>query len=397
MDQDIIIVGAGPAGLAFARSLAGTGLRIALVERMAQADLAAPPPDGREIALTHRSIDTLKRLGAWARVPEEDIAPLRSAHVLNGGSPFALRFEADGRPGDGTAGPLGMLVPNHRIRAALYEVVADQPDIRWVTGAGVAQARTGAAGAEVVLDDGRTVRARLLVAADSRFSTVRGQLGIGAEINRLGRSMMVCRVRHEQDHEGVATEWFDHHQTYAMLPLNGGQDGHLSSAVLTLPTAEIDRIAALPAAELGAELTRRYRARLGAMQVVEAPHAYPLATTMAHRFVTRRAALIGDTAVGMHPVTAHGFNFGLLGQANLAGRIARAARRGGDIAAYALLCRYEAEHKLATLPLYAATNLLVKLYTDERPPARLARGAVLRLGARLPLARKGVSALLMQH
>lgn len=389
MDLDILVVGAGPAGLAFVRSLAGTGLRIGLIERQERAALAAPQADGREIALTHRSIATLQRLGAWERLPDDAAAPLRAAHVLNGGSPFALRFEAEKRG----EGPLGQLVSNHHIRAALYETVAEQPDVEWMTGVGVGAARTGRDGAEVVLADGRTLRAKLLVAADSRLSTVRGQLGIGAEINRLGRSMMVCRVTHEREHEGVATEWFDHGQTYAMLPLNG----RMSSAVLTLPTAEIDGLMALSPEALGEELTRRYRRRLGTMRVAAAPHAYPLVTTMAHRFVTRRAALIGDTAVGMHPVTAHGFNFGLLGQAALAEKIVRAARRGGDIADAAMLRRYEVEHKMATLPLYAATNMLVKLYTDERLPARLARGAVLRLGAGLPLARRGVSALLMQH
>ena len=41
-DFDIIVVGAGPAGLAFARALEGSGLNIALVERQPEEVLAAP-------------------------------------------------------------------------------------------------------------------------------------------------------------------------------------------------------------------------------------------------------------------------------------------------------------------------------------------------------------------
>ena len=52
---DLVVVGAGPAGLCFVRSLAGSGLRIALVERQPRAALADQAEDGREIALTHRS------------------------------------------------------------------------------------------------------------------------------------------------------------------------------------------------------------------------------------------------------------------------------------------------------------------------------------------------------
>lgn len=99
----------------------------------------------------------------------------------------------------------------------------------------------------VELADGRRLEARLLVAADSRFSAVREQLGIAAEVNRTGRAMMVCRVAHERDHEGIATEWFDYGQTIAMLPLRG----RMSSAVLTLDAAGIEALAALDAEALG--------------------------------------------------------------------------------------------------------------------------------------------------
>ena len=389
MIHDILIVGGGPAGLAFARALDGTGLSIGLVERQPADLLASPPVDGREIALTHRSVATLTRLGAWAHLGPEDISPLREAQVLNGASRFTLAFNTAGTGED----RLGQLVPNHRIRQALFRAIDGQPGLDLITGTGVASVGTDRAGARVRLADGRVLDARLLVAADSRFSAVREQLGIAAEVNRLGRSMIVCRVAHEGDHRSIATEWFDHGQTIAMLPLNGRQ----SSAVLTLSSGQIEQLAALNPGALGAEITRRYDARLGEMQVVEGPHVYPLATTYARHFAATRAALIGDAAVGMHPVTAHGFNLGLQGATTLAGLVADAAARGGDIASSLLLRRFEATHRLASRPIYAATNLLVGLYTDERPAARIARRATLRAGARLPMVRQTISRFLMQH
>lgn len=387
-ESDVAIIGGGPAGLAFARSLAGSGLSVTVVERQPLDVLAHPRSDGREIALTHRSVGILRDLGAWALLVPDDIAPLREARVLNGGSPFALSFEAP----EHDEGWLGQLVSNHRIRQTLFQSVAEQPQIRILAGIGVASATTDREGATIALADGRRLRARLLVAADSRFSALRSQLGIAADIRRIGRSMMVCRVAHEGDHGGIATEWFGHGQTIAMLPLNG----RVSSAVLTLPERTIETLAALDRDALGVELTRRYDSRLGTMRVIEGPHVYPLATSWAHHFAATRAALIGDAAVGMHPVTAHGFNLGLRGQATLAALVREAAAQGRDIAAPLLLRRYEATHRLASRPLYVATNLLVGLYTDERVPARLARRMTLRAGSRLPLVRKGISQLLMQ-
>ena len=66
MDYDIAIVGAGPAGLALARTLAGTPLRVVLIERQDEEELANPPIDGRDIALTHLSRRILQRIGAWS-------------------------------------------------------------------------------------------------------------------------------------------------------------------------------------------------------------------------------------------------------------------------------------------------------------------------------------------
>ena len=76
---DVAVIGAGPAGLSFARSLAGIGLNIilveklpakVLVEKLPAKVLAAPPMDGRDIALTHLSVEILKELDVWPLFPQ---------------------------------------------------------------------------------------------------------------------------------------------------------------------------------------------------------------------------------------------------------------------------------------------------------------------------------------
>ncbi len=46
---DVVIVGAGPAGLCLAKSLADLGLQIVVIERQAEHTLSSPAFDGREL------------------------------------------------------------------------------------------------------------------------------------------------------------------------------------------------------------------------------------------------------------------------------------------------------------------------------------------------------------
>jgi ubiquinone biosynthesis UbiH/UbiF/VisC/COQ6 family hydroxylase len=390
---DIVIIGAGPAGLALGCALAGQGLAVAVVERLSKAVLADPPFDGREIALTHASVEMLRDLDAWGRITPAEISPLGEACVINGGSAHSLHFGPT--PGHGET--LGHLVPNHEIRRTLFESAMTRPSLHLIDTVAATALRAGDDSAALTLADGRTLTARLIVAADTRFSEMRRRLGIGAAMRDFGKTMLVCRMAHDQPHHDIATEWFGYGITIAMLPLNGtADDPHVSSLVLTLPGREIEHLMGLDDAAFGAEITRRYEERLGGMRLISSRHTYPLVAVYARRFVADRFALAGDAAVGMHPVTAHGFNFGLTSQHTLAGLIAEANRRGGDIGAPALLRRYELTHRLATRPLYVATNTTALLYTDDRLPARVLRDAVIRVGERLSPVRRVVTAHIMR-
>ncbi|MCR6662066.1 MAG: 5-demethoxyubiquinol-8 5-hydroxylase UbiM [Luteimonas sp.] len=388
MNVDVAIVGAGPAGLCFARSLAGSGLRVAIVERQPLDAIAAPVFDGREIALTHASRNILEILGLWQCFDPAEVSELRDAKVLDGDAETGLLVSA----ADGRNGPLGWLVPNHLIRKAAYELVAGQDGVELLTGRTLRSVERSKDCVVLSLEDGETIRTKLLVAADSRFSQVRRMLGIGARSYDHGVQMLVCRVAHDLPHEHVAWEWFDYGHTLALLPLNGNR----CSVVLTLKPEAMREVEAMDDVAFAADMQRRMRGRLGAVTTIGSRHVYPLVSVYADRFVGPRAALVGDAAVGMHPVTAHGFNLGLQGQAKLAETVLQAHREGRDIGSDAVLARYHRAHHAAAYPIYAATRMVTRIYTNERPVARVLRGATLRIANRIPPFRRAIAAHLTQ-
>lgn len=381
MKHQVVIIGAGPAGLAFARSLAGTDLDVLIVERLKRAELADPPIDGRDIALTHLSIRILKEFGAWSRIPPESISAIKEARVLDGTSPYFLHFDHS-KVGDDA---LGYIISNHLIRKALFEEVQTLPNVQLVTELAVTSVNTSSTNASVLLSNGETVETELVVAADSRFSETRRKAGISSVIRDFGRVVIVCRMEHEKDHGNVAYECFHYGRTLAVLPLAQNQ----SSIVITVPTDKSDAILTMSEGQFNDDIQYRFGDRLGKMRLLGDRYPYPLVAMHADRFVASHLALIGDAAVAMHPVTAHGFNLGLRGQETLAKEIKAALMRGTDIGDPVMLKNYDAKHRRITRPMYLATNGLVRLYTNDIFPARLVRKAALRLSNNVwPLKRR---------
>ena len=205
-------------------------------------------------------------------------------------------------------------------------------------------------------------------------------LGIPASMHDFGRVCIVCRIEHEKNHNGIAFECFHYGRTLAVLPLTPRK----SSIVVTAPMHQRDSIMNMDDAEFAADIRSRFGDRYGNMHSAGKRFDYPLVGVHASKFYAQRFALIGDAAVGMHPVTAHGYNLGLSGQEILAKEIINAAAQKKDIGARILLETYQRKHGRTTRPMFHGTNEIVKFFTDDRAPAKLARKVVLRLAEGIP-------------
>jgi ubiquinone biosynthesis UbiH/UbiF/VisC/COQ6 family hydroxylase len=372
VNYDVIIIGAGPAGLSFACSLADTGLNVVIIEKSSRQSLATPDYDGRDIALTHLSVKLLKQLGAWARLSPDCISPIKEARVLDGASPYYLHFDHRKVCHDA----LGHLVSNHLIRKSLYEEVEILPNVELISDVAVTSINNNSEGVSVNLSNGEIIKGSLIASADSRFSETRRMVGISSAMRDFGQIVIVCRMEHEKSHHDIAYECFHYGRTLAVLPLNGNQ----SSIVITAPTDRCNEILNMSEAKFNEDISHQFKHKLGKMKLLGNRYPYPLIAVHADRFTSTRFALIGDAAVGMHPVTAHGFNLGLRGQDTLAEEIKSAMKRGVDIGSSTVLDNYQSKHRRVTHPLYVGTNGIVRLFNNDKLSARIMRKTMLRLG-----------------
>src|SRR6185312_13849388 len=271
--------------------------------------------------------------------------------AAGGPAPFFLRFDpaeiADSSGGE----PLGYLLENRHIRAALAKAVI-AADIEVLAPAKVAKAAFGPREAVVTLEDGRTLRAPVAVGAEGRGSVIRTEAGIGAVGWDYPQTGVVATVRLEAPHEGVAHEYFLPGGPFAILPLTDNR----ASLVWTESRA---RGAALKAARpeiFHAHLMRRFGDFLGEVAVEGPVFTYPLSLQLAERFTAPRAALLGDAAHAVHPIAGQGLNLGLKGAAALAQVLVEAARLGEDIGSELVLERYARWRRFDNVMLAAATD-----------------------------------------
>ncbi len=379
---DVVVIGGGTAGLGFGCSLADSGLAVLILERQSLASIENPTFDGRDFAITHLSKELLQKLNIWERIPAEEIAPLREAKVLDGESDYTLEFNTSGR----AVNELGYLISNHVIRKATYEQLQGAENVELRTDVEVSGLKSDDQGVVVTLADGSEIEAEMAVSADTRFSATRRMMGLSAEMFDFGRTAIVCRADHELSNEATALECFRYGRTLALLPLNG----ETSSVVITVPTHQAERYLQMEEAEFNATIEEGLGGRYGKMKLCSERFSYPLVAVHARKLYGQRYALLGDAAVGMHPVTAHGFNLGLRGQHTLAERMKQALAKGQPFYAQDVFKHYDHKQQLASRPIYHGTNAIVRLFTTDTTPAKLLRKAALRFGNHFPPVQWGI-------
>ena len=377
-DADVIIAGAGIAGATLALALRQAGLTPVLIDPVVFDAQVAPTFDGRASAIAYAAFRQWRALGlAEALIPhaqriEQILVTDGRAPGPSAGqpTPFFLRFEAAEIADSSDGEPLGYLLENRHIRAALGQAVT-AAGIEVLAPAKVASAAFGPRSASVTLADGRTLSAPVIVGAEGRGSVIRRGAAIGALGWDYPQTGVVATVKLARPHEGVAHEHFLPGGPFAILPLTGDR----ASLVWTETTA---RAAALKAARpevFHAHLQRRFGDFLGEAVVEGQVFAYPLSLQLAERFVGPRVALLGDAAHAVHPIAGQGLNLGLKGCAALAEVLVEASRLGEDIGAEAVLERYAAWRRFDTVTLSAGMDAFVRLFSNDHPLLRLARGA----------------------
>jgi 2-octaprenyl-6-methoxyphenol hydroxylase len=360
-DADILIVGGGPVGATLALGLAGSGMKVTVLEAR---ENQQPASDPRAIALSDGSRLILEQLGVWQEL-ECHVTPIRTIHVSqkNWLGRSILRCGEFGRAA------LGYVVGYTELAAAIDGALA-QSGINILRGACVNRLHPGVDACTVEFSRGgedMTIAAALAIVADGGRS-LDSVPGLQREVREYDQSAVVAQVEAELPHDGVAYERFTPDGPVALLPW-----GERSFALVwTAAPQRAEQLCGLSAANFLTELHAHFGDRVGHFVSVAGRAAFPLKLAWMRPVTAQRMAVIGNAAQTLHPVAGQGFNLGLRDAWELA-RLIRstpAAELGGE----AMLTRYRSMRRPDTGGGMLFTDLLVRTFSNDIPGIGAVRG-----------------------
>lgn len=396
---DVLVVGAGPTGLALACGLRLQGVGVRVVDRM-----PAPATTSRANFVHVRGSEVLDRLGALGELPERSVRAMRITTYLGDKPVMRLRF---GDPGLRTAAP-PMVVSQAHVEAELRRRLAElgvNPE--W--GAALADLTQDDDGVTARLDDGRTVRARWVVGCDGTGSAVRSAAGIDAPGVRLSERFLLADVHLDWDVDRTGTSgWVHPTGMLGAMPMPD-DDGRADLWRLIAydpesgtPEAEPGDAGQGDAEPAGADAagaapraTDAYgrRSRLTEAQILdrfreilpertgrevwvldsEWLSEFTIHRRLADRYRRGRVLIAGDAAHAHAPFGGQGMLTGLGDAENLAWKLALVAR---GLAADALLDTYEAERRPLATDVLRGTANVTRVNVAQSPVGRFVRDQV---------------------
>lgn len=353
-DYDVLIVGGGPVGAAAALALGGSGRQVGLVEARAP---QAASTDPRPIALSHGSRLILERFGLWEAL--QPATPIERIHISQRGG-FG-RVELDSR--EARLPALGYVVDYGQLAVALARALEAGGGCRLIR-ARVKSLDAGTDTAAANLDGGANERitTRLLAVADGGALTA-----APVRTRDYHQTVVTTRVGCTIPHRNVAYERFTPQGPLALLPMGEGM-----ALVWTTTPERAQILCELPEPEFLGQLQDAFGGRLGRFGRAGARTSYSVILKTTDRIAESRVVALGNAAQTLHPVAGQGLNLGLRDAWELAATVCDCEPH--EIGTPAQLERYGSRRQLDRRGGIGFTDVLVRLFSNDIAPLRLARG-----------------------
>ena len=345
-ETEVLIVGAGPVGLALAIELGLRSVDVTIVEQRSRTGAQPRAKTTNVRTMQHmRRWGVAEKLRAAAPLPYDYPTDIVFSTTLYGRTLAVIENAFAGRKCRDPRFPEpAQWVPQYTVERILHERIADLPSVRLISGMSLEDASQSAEGVTATardLDSGRrrTIRAHYLVGADGAKSRVRDLIGArmtGEHAFALNYNL-ILRIP-DLDRAPPAR------RAIMYWLINRESPGVLSPLDCNGEWAFITRLAPGVTAISDDEVIRRVHAAIGRPFAIEivARDYWAAHRLIADRYRERRIFLAGDACHLHPPFGGYGMNLGIADGVDLGWKLAAALHGwGGD----KLLSSYEDERR----------------------------------------------------
>ncbi|GAB2560283.1 FAD-dependent oxidoreductase [Kribbella endophytica] len=369
---DVVVVGAGPVGLAVGVVLAEAGREVVVIDKLAEG------ANTSRAAVVHaRTLEMLERIGVSDRLVELGVPASRFSIRDRGHELIGVPF--GGLP---TKYPYTLMIPQDLTEQVLVERFEELGGKvrRPCEATGITQYDDHAV---VSLDTGETITARYVVAADGMHSRIRDLAGLGDDT---GDTLAL--------NFSLADVWVDGGLESDQVQLYLATQGVL--VVAPLPNGSFRLVAEVESAPEQVDVayaqqlldTRGGTAGGSVARVTEViwGSRFRIHERVAASYLNGRVVLAGDSAHTHSPAGGQGMNLGLRDAITLGEALSTALDTGDETA----LTQYAVQARAEALEVVSLAHRLTRIATA--PTAlRPARNLVLRLLGQLPAVRRGLA------
>jgi ubiquinone biosynthesis UbiH/UbiF/VisC/COQ6 family hydroxylase len=266
------------------------------------------------------------------------------------------------------AAELTFILESRLLQQALWDGLQQQDNLTLLNPARCAELTWHADAAHLKLQDGREIKAKLVVGADGRDSWVRHQSEMPEIPTPYHQHGVVANFNISKPHHGTAYQWFKPDSILALLPLPEKR----VSIVWSVSPEKSAELLAMPQEEFCAQVSAASQFQLGELEVITPPAAFALRVLNLAHITKPRLALIGDAAHNVHPLAGQGVNLGFRDARELAEVLLQCGAQSdcGDIQ---LLRKYERSRREDILSMQLTTDALKHLFVNDNPVLRALR------------------------
>ena len=311
METDVFIAGAGLAGSIAALSYSKAGRNVIVADPFIYSD--NPQVDYRTTAYLQPAKLFLESLGIWEAI-EDSAMPLEVMKIIDSSSVKngdIIKSQKEFKSTEISDLPFGWNVKNSLMRTALKRLIDQQSNCKLITASSAIDLVCRDSMAYVKLSSGKTVKAKLVIAADGRNSILRQKAGISIKTQRFGQKALAFAVTHATPHKNISTEIHNSGGPFTLVPLPDN-NGKPSSAIVWMENGEkAKRLMEMETKSFEREMTVRSCNILGPLKLASKRSLWPIISQIADRLYSQRLALIGETAHVVPPIGAQGLNMSI--------------------------------------------------------------------------------------